>query len=112
MASLQMTKQASLHDHKQQQKTQNLNVPATSVTHAGTNGIAVKSEELGSCNLPEKRPMQVEDTEANWVVKKVQVENNQQYFKPLEDHHIEQMIEELLHYGSIELCSALPQQSL
>ncbi len=28
-------------------------------------------------------------------------------FKPLEDDHIEQMIEELLDYGSIELCSSV-----
>ncbi|KAI7743873.1 hypothetical protein M8C21_030322 [Ambrosia artemisiifolia] len=30
---------------------------------------------------------------------------NHQFYAKLEDHHIEQMIEELLHYGSIELCS-------
>ncbi|KAM0024427.1 putative transcription factor AP2-EREBP family [Helianthus debilis subsp. tardiflorus] len=37
-----------------------------------------------------------------------------QFFAKLEDHHIEQMIEELLHYGSIELCCigpSLNQQS-
>lgn len=35
----------------------------------------------------------------------------QQQFKPLEDDHIEQMIEELLDYGSIELCcSVMPPQ--
>nr|GMC51427.1 ethylene-responsive transcription factor ERF003-like [Ipomoea batatas] len=31
-----------------------------------------------------------------------------QFIKPLEDDHIEQMIEELLDYGSIELCSVIP----
>ncbi|XP_076961095.1 ethylene-responsive transcription factor ERF003-like [Bidens hawaiensis] len=32
-------------------------------------------------------------------------DNNMNHDYPkLEDHHIEQMIEELLHYGSIELC--------
>lgn len=31
-----------------------------------------------------------------------------QFIKPLEDDHIEQMIEELLDYGSIELCSVMP----
>ncbi|XP_015069050.1 ethylene-responsive transcription factor ERF003-like [Solanum pennellii] len=30
---------------------------------------------------------------------------SQQYMKALEDEHIEQMIEELLDYGSIEMCS-------
>ncbi|KAG4946880.1 hypothetical protein JHK82_042949 [Glycine max] len=33
-------------------------------------------------------------------------------FKPLEEDHIEQMIEELLHYGSIELCSVIPPHAL
>ncbi|XP_015945334.2 ethylene-responsive transcription factor ERF003-like [Arachis duranensis] len=45
--------------------------------------------------------------DGNWVsMKKVKVENHE-FIKPLEeDHnHIEQMIQELLHYGSIELCS-------
>ncbi|MCD9638963.1 hypothetical protein HAX54_023186 [Datura stramonium] len=37
-----------------------------------------------------------------------QAESTQQ-FKSLEDHHIEQMIEELLDYGSIELCSVLQE---
>ncbi|KAI3687686.1 hypothetical protein L1987_81386 [Smallanthus sonchifolius] len=32
-------------------------------------------------------------------------QQQQQFFARLEDHHIEQMIEELLHYGSIEFCS-------
>ena len=32
---------------------------------------------------------------------------NQQLIKTLEDDHIEQMIEELLDYGSIELSSVL-----
>ncbi|KAG5618685.1 hypothetical protein H5410_018509 [Solanum commersonii] len=32
---------------------------------------------------------------------------SQQYMKSLEDEHIEQMIEELLDYGSIEMCSVL-----
>ncbi|PSS07551.1 Ethylene-responsive transcription factor [Actinidia chinensis var. chinensis] len=33
---------------------------------------------------------------------------SEQQFKALEDDHIEQMIEELLDYGSIELCSVVP----
>ncbi|XP_071708679.1 ethylene-responsive transcription factor ERF003-like [Rutidosis leptorrhynchoides] len=39
------------------------------------------------------------------VMMQPQVEDEQQFFAKLEDQHIEQMIEELLHYGSIELCS-------
>ncbi|KAJ1410059.1 DNA-binding domain superfamily [Sesbania bispinosa] len=44
--------------------------------------------------------------EGNWVGMEGQVEVSHQQFQPvLEDDHIEQMIQELLHYGSIELCS-------
>ncbi|XP_076888811.1 ethylene-responsive transcription factor ERF003-like [Bidens hawaiensis] len=32
---------------------------------------------------------------------------NMQYYKSPEDEHIEQMIEELLHYGTIEFCSVM-----
>ncbi|CAN0912042.1 Ethylene-responsive transcription factor ERF003 [Linum grandiflorum] len=49
---------------------------------------------------------QVQETESSWEGMKKQspVEsNNQQFYRPLEDHHIEQMIQELLHYGSIEI---------
>ncbi|KAI9106765.1 hypothetical protein K1719_022293 [Acacia pycnantha] len=55
---------------------------------------------------PRKREQeeQEESSEANWVMKKVKVETSPQ-FKPLEEDHIEQMIEELLYYGSFELCS-------
>ncbi|KAG5537454.1 hypothetical protein RHGRI_024772 [Rhododendron griersonianum] len=43
------------------------------------------------------------------VGKECQVESDQQQnFKPLEDDHIEQMIEELLDCGSMELCSVVP----
>lgn len=36
-----------------------------------------------------------------------EADSSTEEFKTLEDHHIEQMIEELLDYGSIELCSVL-----
>lgn len=44
--------------------------------------------------------------ETKWINEETQVRstNNSQQFKALEDDHIEQMIEELLDYGSIELC--------
>ncbi|CAL1388002.1 unnamed protein product [Linum trigynum] len=93
MASLQMTKQASLQQQQQASKP-----PAATYANA-----RVKTEELE----------QAQETESNWVgvnCKNVQVESNQQLFKPLEDHQIEQMIEELLHYGSIELCSSASPQ--
>ncbi|OAY27458.1 ethylene-responsive transcription factor ERF003 [Manihot esculenta] len=113
MASLQMTKQTSLHEKQQKPPISHANTTTTSATTtiaaAATNGIAIKREELGS-HLPEKYPFQ--ETEANWAVKKVQVDSIQQQFKPLEEHQIEQMIEELLDYGSLELCSSAPPQPL
>ncbi|KAH7574079.1 hypothetical protein ACOSQ2_008373 [Xanthoceras sorbifolium] len=113
MASLQMTKTSN---HEQQpQKT-----PSSQVMAAAANGIAGRGSEMGSggggaARLLETRPvvvsLQQESTsEPNWLVKKVQVESSQQ-FKPLEDDHIEQMIEELLDYGSMELCSVKPPQA-
>lgn len=61
--------------------------------------------------MPEMiRPEIQQGGEENWVVREVKVESSSQQFKPLEDDHIEQMIEELLHYGSIELCSVVPPQ--
>ncbi|KAJ6406169.1 hypothetical protein OIU84_009818 [Salix udensis] len=105
MASLQLTKKTSLHEQKQQQQK-----APTSLATTPTNGIVIKSEELDAL-LPEKSPLQVQEAEANWVYKKVQVDNsNQQFIKPLEDHHIEQMIEELLDYGSIEFFSGVTTQ--
>ncbi|MBA0728503.1 hypothetical protein Golax_001399 [Gossypium laxum] len=68
------------------------------------NGIAAGTDNgKGVVSVVEKRPLlSVQETEANWVVKKAKVETTQQ-FKPLEEDHIEQMIKELLHYSSIEL---------
>ncbi|KAJ4951067.1 hypothetical protein NE237_027899 [Protea cynaroides] len=71
--------------------------------------IAQDSKEMGVW-LPEKKPV-IQQPEMNWVAKKAQMESTQQ-FKPLEDDHIEQMIEELLDYGSVELCSVVPSQAL
>ncbi|XP_010493767.1 PREDICTED: ethylene-responsive transcription factor ERF003-like [Camelina sativa] len=50
-----------------------------------------------------------ETTEIKWEDGNTNMEQN---FSPLEEDHIEQMIEELLHYGSIELCSVLPTQTM
>lgn len=95
MASLQMTKPSSIQEPQKPQ------TPCVS-----SNGIVGKPTEMGM-NLAEKRPAAEQDVEqANWVVKKVKVESTQQFIKPLEDDHIEQMIQELIHYGSIELCSS------
>ena len=80
---------------------------------ASTNAISTTSKlpaenSVGVTMLPQKRPQEEQEEESsdgNWVLKKVKVESEyHQQFKPLEEDHIEQMIEELLHYGSIELC--------
>ncbi|GMI81505.1 ethylene and salt inducible 3 [Hibiscus trionum] len=92
MASLQMTKQQSVQEPKTKPP-----VPQT----VSNNGIAGRDGGMG-VRLLEKRPLPVQDTETNRVVKKAQVERTQP-FKSLEEDHIEQMIEELLDYGSIEL---------
>ncbi|XP_030476695.1 ethylene-responsive transcription factor ERF003-like [Syzygium oleosum] len=55
----------------------------------------------------EERPTVVQWHEMNWDSDEGQGDNSVQQFRPLEDDHIEQMIEELLDYGSIELCSAI-----
>ncbi|KAL5558198.1 hypothetical protein UlMin_034409 [Ulmus minor] len=94
MASLQMTKQSA-------QEARN---PPSSTPNT-PNGIVVKQPEMGS-QLPEKRlAVEKQEDDPNCVVKKVKVENSQQ-FMLLEDDHIEQMIQELIHYGSVELCSS------
>ncbi|KAJ9189935.1 hypothetical protein P3X46_001181 [Hevea brasiliensis] len=85
MTSLQVTKKnVTKQTHEQPQ----CNPFATS------NGIAGKSVESGS-TWPEGK----------WVGEESEVGNSQQQDKTLEDHHIAQMIEELLDYGSMEFCS-------
>ncbi|KAE9609260.1 hypothetical protein Lal_00020064 [Lupinus albus] len=76
-----------------------------------SNLLPMKGSETDAMLLPLKREQEEQETEGNWVLKKVKVESSQQ-FKPLEEDHIEQMIEELLHYGSIELCSVFPSQAV
>ncbi|KAL4326410.1 hypothetical protein GQ457_11G016530 [Hibiscus cannabinus] len=98
IASLQMTKQQPAH------KTQ-YKAPTPHVT--GNNGIKGRDKGIG-VGLVENRASTttVQEPEGNRVVKKAKVESTQQFKALEEDHnHIEQMIEELLHYGSIELCS-------
>ncbi|MBA0816896.1 hypothetical protein Gohar_001510 [Gossypium harknessii] len=95
MASFKMTKQ------QYGQGTQN-KAPTPHVD--SNNGIAAGTDNgKGVVSVVEKRPLlPVQETEANWVVKKAKVETTQQFI-PLEEDHIEQTIEELLHYSSIEL---------
>ncbi|KAG5018588.1 hypothetical protein AAZX31_06G060800 [Glycine max] len=104
MASLQMTRPSS------QPETQRVVASPNVITSSASN-FSMKSNETETMLLPQKRQEEEQEGEGNWVFKKVKVENAQQ-FKPLEEDHIEQMIEELLHYGSIELCSVIPPQAL
>ncbi|CAK7336278.1 unnamed protein product [Dovyalis caffra] len=86
MASLQGTKKNATKQSRQ----------ASCTTFHPSHGIAGKTVETVS-----KWP------EGNWVGEESKVENgdHQQRFKSLEDHHIEQMIQELLDCGSMEFCS-------
>lgn len=89
MVSLQMPKQppSLLKDQPRGAESVPLNPPS-----AGIAGI--------SCIRGFEWP------EVNWVGEQGQGEssNTNQQFEALEDDHIEQMIEELLDYGYIELC--------
>lgn len=73
-----------------------------------TSGIAVKQNDDVPQFAETKRPTTVGLEDQTVMFNKVKVETNQQTasFALLEDdYHIEQMIQELIHYGSIELCS-------
>lgn len=90
MASLQMTKNEAPKGSLQAHKT----------TH-NVNGIAQQNVKT--------EPQQVEET---WDVENVHMENSQQFIKPLEDDHIAEMIEELIDYSPIELCSIVSAQAM
>ncbi|PON99197.1 AP2/ERF transcription factor [Trema orientale] len=110
MASLQLAK-ASQRDPSK---------PPASSPAAATAGIPLKPAGA-AMKSPEKRPAPAADNDQEvpvpvsslQVVKKVKVENDshtsqihqQSFMVHEEDDHIEQMIQELIHYGSIELCS-------
>ncbi|CAH8363168.1 unnamed protein product [Eruca vesicaria subsp. sativa] len=91
MASLQLTKQTQTQTQTQTQMHQNVRYDRVmNVTSDGN------QYNMGGGV-----------TEIKW-----EDADMQHNLRPLEEDHIEQMIEELLHYGSIELCSVLPTQSL
>ncbi|KAK7318239.1 hypothetical protein RJT34_02938 [Clitoria ternatea] len=72
---------------------------------ASGNALAETSTDNGF-RRPENRHEELRWLEGNWAGVEGQVEVSHQQFQPvLEDDHIEQMIQELLDYGSIELCS-------
>lgn len=102
MASLQMTKKTAPKEEPlqevvlQQQYVQSV----TSST-----SCIVENSGFSGFNWSEKREYGgIQWGEGNWVGEAgVQVENHD-FIQPLEEDHIEQMIEELLDYGYIELC--------
>lgn len=101
MASLQMTKSSSLEEP---------NKPHLSFVDSKKKVTSLDQNEKPRIEVADhKKPAAAEqEQEPNWgsVMNKVKLEDDS--IEPLEDHHIEQMIEELLHYGSIELCSVVP----
>jgi len=99
MASLQMTRQA-LASSESQRPPSVSNATSTSPPSS----FSVKSDQTHQV-LPHKRAEEDQDSEANRGVESVPLQ-----FKPLEEDHIEQMIEELLDYGSVELCSVFSPQ--
>lgn len=98
MASLQMAAKPTM------QEPQGLN----SLGCIRTSTInRVRTAEQDKRRTPaEKSAMAEQETELNRDVQ------NATPLKPLEEDHIEQMIEELLDYGSIELCPAVPTQAM
>lgn len=121
MASLQMTKQQQQQQQQTQQESASLRQlhdppqpplsqsqqlrgqPCYAAAPCSASGIAVKTEEPSYPWTPG----------ANWANRAVKVERPSpppppppQEDRPLEDEHVDQMIQELLHYGSVELCYA------
>ncbi|KAG2316676.1 hypothetical protein Bca52824_019798 [Brassica carinata] len=94
MASLQLTKQTLTQTQTQTQ---------TQMQNARYEGVMNVTSDGNQYN----RGLEV--TEIKWEDGDADMQNN---LRPLEEDDIEQMIEELLHYGSIELRSVLPTQSL
>ncbi|XP_006288525.2 ethylene-responsive transcription factor ERF003 [Capsella rubella] len=103
MASLQMTKQTQT-----QTQTHNSRLRTTETDGDNINGVMANGNQFNRGGGG-GGGVKAETTEIKWEDGNMNMEQN---FSPLEDDHIEQMIEELLHYGSIELCSVLPTQTL
>ncbi|VFQ82371.1 unnamed protein product [Cuscuta campestris] len=99
-SSLQVEKTSLPQSHH----LESVNPPAIS-GHRDTDAAFWFSEKKPQIALP---PSDLEPVaNANWAVGGATENNrnNTQFLKTLEEDHIEQMIEELIHYGTIELCS-------
>ncbi|KAL4592350.1 hypothetical protein LXL04_005341 [Taraxacum kok-saghyz] len=95
MASLQMSKPSI------QQQQQLLNQKRMGSTQVGESSPETKPTVV----MQHEQPAEEHTGDLQFHSQHHQHQQQQQFFATLEDHHIEQMIEELLHYGSIELCS-------
>ena len=70
--------------------------------------LTAKLHRCYMASLHLTNPSPQKPAEKKRAVKMTQMETAHQPFVALEEDHIEQMIEELIHYGSVELCSVLP----
>ncbi|XP_009619132.1 ethylene-responsive transcription factor ERF003 [Nicotiana tabacum] len=109
MASLQMAKNSAQEQHHQPPRKIQTSYAQTAVANVG-NHVAYETKPQMLMSKPTFLAQQQEAAAGvNWEVMKVEaVEHTPQFINTLEEDHIEQMIEELLDYGSIELCSVVP----
>lgn len=104
MASLQMTKQSQKAPPEASLSSNN---GGLTVTH-----LVEKQKPVAANNVDAVEKVQVHHHHHHHHHhREVHDQSSQLQFKRLEEDHIEQMIEELLDYGSIELCSVLPTQA-
>ncbi|XP_006341371.1 ethylene-responsive transcription factor ERF003-like [Solanum tuberosum] len=68
--------------------------------------LTATSKRPGKTKLEDKKEKEISTNRGDGEERQSE-SASQQYMKALEDEHIEQMIEELLDYGSIEMCSVL-----
>lgn len=105
-AKLHRCYMASLQLNKPKPQEPRVTSPPSHISTTST--ITVETSAERDHRLPEQKPTAEQEAESDWFVgTKFQVENSPQQLKILEEDHIEQMIEELLDYGSIELCPAM-----
>nr|GEW54796.1 ethylene-responsive transcription factor ERF003-like [Tanacetum cinerariifolium] len=110
MASLQMSKPCV------QQQQQIMNQKRMGSRHVGDSSPESSEPECKPRVVMQQQQPSVENNNVyhyqyQYQYQQQHHQQEQQFFETLEDHHIEQMIEELLHYGSIELCSSSISQS-
>lgn len=99
LASLQMTKPVKNEPER----------AASSSAISSTSCITTNSNDMGVYTSKRQPTYQNQELnwgemEWNWSSKKVKIEDQQEY-SSLEEDHIEQMIEELLNSGPVQLCS-------